>query len=120
MLIIVIWQLNLRWPDYKSIGNFFLIPLTLTTLAGIILGVMYHHRAWCYLCPVGTIGNIIGRMKKKLIIDANKCVDCKLCAKSCPMQIEPYKYKQFGEIKDGDCLICGKCITACPKEAIFK
>ena len=119
MLVIVFWQVYERYPEgYRSIGKFFLIPLTITTIAGILLGIFIHPRGWCYICPVGTFGNLISRIKSKLIISKEKCVICRACSKVCPMQIEPFKYLNTGEILDGDCLRCGKCKAVCSKNAI--
>lgn len=95
-----------------QIGKFFMTLLTATTAIGIILGVIFHQRTWCYLCPVGTAANLIGKDRYKLIIDTEKCVRCKLCNQTCPMQLQPY------ELKSNDCIKCGDCINSCPKTAL--
>jgi len=55
-----------------------------------------------------------------LRIDSKLCTECKLCYKVCPIQIAPFKFKKRGIelIKDGDCLKCGLCVVACPKNAL--
>ena len=118
LMSIVIWQVYKRYPDYRSIGGFFLIPLTVTTIIGVILGIFIHPRGWCYICPVGTFGNILSKRKKKLLIIKEKCVLCKACARVCPMQIEPYNFLDTGKIEDCDCIRCEKCKNICPKNAI--
>ncbi|MBU0683703.1 MAG: EFR1 family ferrodoxin [Candidatus Omnitrophica bacterium] len=53
----------------------------------------------------------------KLKIDTTKCIKCGLCAKLCPVQnIEMKEYPQFQD----KCVICMRCISFCPKHAIFK
>ncbi|MFH1397996.1 MAG: 4Fe-4S binding protein [Candidatus Omnitrophota bacterium] len=109
-----------RWPNPENIGKFFVIMMTSTTLLGVILAFFWHQRSWCLFCPVGTIANLVGRNKFVLKIDSEACNECKLCAKACPIQIKPYKFKKTGaqEVKDYDCLKCGICIASCPNKAL--
>ena len=47
------------------------------------------------------------------------CIQCKKCAKACPMQLKPYLAKGLAEgFMDTDCIKCGKCIEVCPKKCI--
>lgn len=52
-----------------------------------------------------------------IILDQDKCIDCKICIMTCPM----------GVFKEGDmimvsapeeCIVCMGCVPACPTEAI--
>ncbi len=118
---IMVWQIVNRWPNPYKIGQFFAMMLTVTTVIGIILALMYHQRIWCYICPIGTISNLTGKNKKPLKISSHLCVECKQCYKVCPMQIKPYSYKKNEsviDIKDGDCLKCESCVYACPRKAL--
>ncbi len=120
-LMVVMWvNLVRRWPNSVNIGMFFIIMMTSTTLLGVVLALLLHQRSWCFFCPVGTIANLVGRNKFTLKIDSKACNECKLCAKVCPIQIEPYKFKKTGTqgIQDYDCLKCGTCVAACPKKAL--
>lgn len=120
LMIIMLAQIILRWPDPYKIGKFFVTMLTVTTLLGVILALVYHQRSWCFICPIGSMSNWVGRKKHVLKINSSDCVECKLCTKVCPMQIRPYSYKKEGEqlILDGDCLKCASCVSACPKKAL--
>jgi len=119
-MIIMGINLALRWPNLNNIGVFFIILLTATTTLGVILAIFIHPRAWCMVCPIGTITNLIGRNKYQLTIDSGLCVECGMCAKVCPVKIKPYMFKgtHIQVIKDGDCLKCGLCVSACPKKAL--
>jgi len=109
-------QIYFAWGDSYSIGRAFLIVLTVTTTAGIVLGAVFKPRAWCQICPMGTLGNWISKGKKPLHV-SEQCRDCKLCAKVCPMQLTPYENKA-GTMTDGDCIKCSSCVAACPIKAL--
>ncbi|MCX8023306.1 MAG: 4Fe-4S binding protein [Syntrophorhabdaceae bacterium] len=113
------YQIIRLWPDFYGIGRFFVILLTITTTVGIILGILLHQRSWCYICPIGTLSNWVGKNRYKLTIEPEKCIECKLCYKTCPMQLTPFEMKHEKEMKfKGDCLKCGLCVATCPKEAL--
>lgn len=120
LMLVLALNLVIRWPNPHRIGMFFMILLTTTTVLGIVLAIIFHSRAWCMVCPVGTIINLISRNKTPLKINSDLCVECKLCAKVCPVQIKPHKFKSnnIQIVKDRDCLQCGSCVAACPKKAL--
>jgi ferredoxin-type protein NapH len=107
-------------PNPFRIGSFFVIMLTVITILGVILGLIFHQRSWCSFCPVGTLANWTGGGKNQIRIKSGVCVECKLCYKICPMQIDPVKYKKnnLEPVTDGDCLKCGLCVAACPVKAL--
>jgi len=120
LMLMMILQIIKRWPDPYKIGMFFVILLTVTTTIGIILALIFHQRTWCYLCPIGSMANWVGRGKYPLKIDSKLCSECKLCYKACPIQVTPFVFKGSGleNVKDGDCLKCGLCVSSCPKGAL--
>lgn len=51
---------------------------------------------------------------KKIFIDKDKCINCKMCEMRCPVQsIKIYNKVTFTK----DCLLCQRCMSSCPKEA---
>lgn len=120
IMIIMIYQLQSRWQNLHSIGKFFIIMLTITTAISIILTILIHQRIWCYFCPVGTLSNLLGGRNNPMYIDSDKCNNCKICFKNCPMQIAPYSFKLQEKhiVKNNDCLKCNICIELCPKKAL--
>lgn len=110
------WQMAAAWPDPAQIGLVFLRIIFITTLIGIVLGIIYSPRTWCSFCPMGTMASWVAawRRKKPLAVQSS-CVACGLCAKACPMQLAPQKEPLF---QHPDCLKCGECVAACPKKAI--
>jgi ferredoxin-type protein NapH len=120
LMAMMVIQIAKRWPDPYKIGAFFVAMLTATTLLGIIAAFFFHQRIWCYVCPIGSLSNWVGRNKHMLTINSAQCVECKLCAKVCPVQIRPYTFKTeaLQAINDFDCLKCGSCVAVCPKKAL--
>ncbi|KJJ83703.1 4Fe-4S ferredoxin iron-sulfur binding domain-containing protein [Candidatus Omnitrophus magneticus] len=94
--------------------------LTSTTFVGIVLALIFHQRIWCLMCPIGTMSSWLGKNKYPLKIDSKLCVDCKICGKVCPIEIEPYKFKNSPKktVQDADCLKCASCVNICPKKAL--
>jgi polyferredoxin len=120
LMTVMTVNLVLRWPDVNKMGVVFVVMLTVTTILGMVLAIIFHQRSWCTICPIGTMANLVGRNKSVLKINSEKCIECKLCSKVCPVQIKPYLYKKEGvqPMKDRDCLKCGLCIAACPTKAL--
>ncbi|SHK60449.1 4Fe-4S binding protein [Tepidibacter formicigenes] len=55
----------------------------------------------------------------KVEIEKDKCIDCKLCEKNCPMDIKLIDYKNENKrILSTECILCKTCINVCPKKAI--
>lgn len=58
--------------------------------------------------------------KSHLFVDLDKCKKCKdkICTKICPAQV--YEADEYGEttVQYENCLECGACRVACPKNAI--
>lgn len=53
------------YPDAKAIGRVFWSIYLIALSAGGILGLLYKPRAWCAVCPVGTLQDTIGGAAKK-------------------------------------------------------
>ncbi len=111
------YRLIVVWGDLTAMGGVLFQAVLYTTLVGIGLGVVYNKRSWCAVCPMGTLASIIGKGKQSLQI-SNECVSCNACTSVCPSQIAVADFKQAGQISDGDCLKCQRCVTACRRGAI--
>ncbi len=120
LMAVMTYQLVRRWPDPAAIGSYFIAMLTVTTILAVIGAMLLHPRAWCCVCPVGTLANLAGRGKYPLRIDSDRCVECGRCRQVCPIDISPFSFKGEGreKVRDGDCLKCGQCVAACPTEAL--
>lgn len=53
-------------------------------------------------------------------IDPEKCTGCTLCAKNCPVDAIAGEVKKVHVIDNSICVKCGKCITSCNFDAVYK
>ena len=70
---------------------------------------------WCAtLCPGGALYSALSRWKILRVKRARSaCIDCVICDKKCPMQLQPMTDKTGGE-----CDACGICVDVCPTRAL--
>ena len=116
---ILTWQIIRLWPDPWAIGGAFVLLLTITTGVGVVLGVGWQQRTWCYICPIGTMSNWLGKNRNPLSMTPEKCTQCNLCTHQCPMQLSPAALKDQDAMPDrGDCLKCSLCVASCPRGAL--
>lgn len=108
-----------NWGDLYGIGLVFYKIIVITSLVGIVLGVIYNQRTWCNFCPMGTISSLIAKVRgRKLHLSvATSCVSCGLCNKACPMNLSPKSYRG-NLVEETECIFCQKCVNQCPKDAI--
>jgi ferredoxin-type protein NapH len=113
------WQIIRLWPDSWALGGIFVLMLSVTTTVAVILGVVWQQRTWCYLCPIGTMASWVGKNRRPLLMAPERCTQCNLCARKCPMQLTPVALKaQLAMDYHGDCLKCGLCVESCPQAAL--
>ena len=97
-----------------SIGQPFYIHM-LTLVLTIVLALLIS-RFWCrYLCPMGAIAGAFNKVSiVNISLDEEKCKKCDVCLKACRMGIT--KLEDIGS--STDCILCGRCIEACPLKAL--
>lgn len=122
MFIMVVFcvQTYYAWGDLSAMGAVFVRIIFVTTIVGIVLGVMYHQRTWCSFCPMGTLASLFSAIKNPMPLKVeNSCVNCKLCTAACPLQLSPYTAKGHTEgFTHSDCLKCSRCVEKCPKNSL--
>ncbi|MCD4746671.1 MAG: 4Fe-4S binding protein [Bacteroidales bacterium] len=79
------------------------------------------NRAFCkYVCPIPVsqkLTSYFAILKQK--VNNEKCTECGLCEKNCPMDIEILKYAKEGKrTLSTECILCNTCIDICPTNAI--
>lgn len=112
-------QMYYAWGNLDEMGLVFLRIIFITTVVGIVLGIVYNHRTWCSFCPMGTMASWLSRKNAKPLQVNNSCINCKICSKACPFALSPYENKgQKAGFTHSDCLKCEKCVAACPKKSL--
>lgn len=84
---------------FRMDGTFLMIALGVVFL---LLG-MFVGRPYCrFLCPYGVLLNWMSRFSKKhMTITPAECINCKLCAKSCPFDAIDYPTDEKEVVKSG-------------------
>lgn len=110
---------------WDRLGFIFVSNYLMVTIVGSLLAWLVAPRAWCSICPMGTMQKLTygaGRLsgvntttdKVITVEDENKCISCAACARACPMQLEPFKNFKDNKFKDSDCIRCSACVASCP------
>lgn len=87
---------------------------------GIILAITFKdNRAFCkYICPITVFLKPMSYFSMlRVKCDKSKCIDCKKCIKSCPMNVNMTDNSR--KRKNGtECILCANCIKECPTKAL--
>jgi len=52
----------------------------------------------------------------QVVSEAERCVQCGICAYDCPVAIDVRSYAWRGlPVTDGRCIRCGECVRRCPR-----
>ena len=110
------WPLLLAGADpglRLMLGWVFSWKTALTIL--IILLSMTLFRPFCrYVCPLGAWYGLCNKFSLyQLNFTPSACVDCGLCERECPMDIEVRK-----NLNSVECIRCGRCKAVCPTAAL--
>lgn len=117
----IIWA----WGNLALIGTVFVRMIIITTLLTMFLGTIFNQRAWCKICPMGTLAHYVAKLQpvssriNHVTFHSDKCIGCKICSNSCPMGIDVLKHKEAGKVSHADCLKCKVCIDKCPKDSLY-
>lgn len=85
----------------------------LIILVLMIVSSFFYERLFCrYLCPLGAVYSILGKMSfLKIKRDTGSCINCNKCTRTCPSAIDVAHRE---EVKPIECYSCMKCVAECP------
>jgi len=90
--------------------------------ACVIFEVFFPGRLWCRkLCPLGGFYHLIGHFGFMGVKIKKGCIACDACKKVCladPDILDPVILGTDEVVRSGDCMLCGKCFNACPKDLL--
>lgn len=74
----------------------------------VLLASLWIERPWCkYLCPFGAVLGLISKISLfSLKRDPGTCIDCKICDRVCPMNIDISSRKS---VRHTNCIVCLEC-----------
>ena len=134
LLLMLLWIFNISLGNYSSWNVFGIyssykgwsdltswISIGGVLLCIIIVSSLFIERAFCrYFCPLGGIFSIISKPRLYKIKKNSKCVNCNLCTKECPMNIDVNRQTfELGKIKSGECIDCFRCVNSCNSKALY-
>lgn len=103
------WRISQNPGDPRHWGGVFWTMCLVTTVAALVLAALYRHRAWCMVCPVGSLSTLAKTTDFAIPVPKG-CRGCKVCDRACPINLEPVK----GIHGTNECLQCGACTSVCP------
>lgn len=98
----------------------FIIGNVIYYILGISLAFIFKdNRAFCkYICPITIFlkpASYFALIRVKR--DKDKCINCKKCIKSCPMNVDMLDNSRKRK-NATECILCNNCVRNCPKKAL--
>lgn len=98
----------------------FIIGNVIYYITGISLAFIFKdNRAFCkYICPITIFlkpASYFALIRVKR--DKDKCINCKNCIKSCPMNVDLLDNSRKRK-NATECILCNNCVRNCPKKAL--
>jgi polyferredoxin len=121
-----IWQMDVRslelflYSPYNKVADikmyqFFanISTFALWTIIALMVLSIVIKNFWCrFLCPYGALLGIAGWLSPlKVTRNTSTCIDCELCTKACPSNINVHKATR---VWSDECMSCMLCVQACP------
>jgi polyferredoxin len=87
--------------------------LALKVLVVLAVLSLFVKNVWCrFLCPYGALLGIVGWLSPlKITRTKVTCIDCQLCTRACPSDIQVHT---AGRVWSDECTSCLECVAACP------
>ncbi len=114
----LIWNPNdpvIDAPYITEVGLWYYLKIAI--LIAFIVASILIKRPFCRtMCPLGAIYGLFNKISFfHLELDDNKCTNCKLCNKSCPMDLDVVK-----KHNSPDCIRCLQCTVSSCSQGLIK
>ena len=114
-------------PGGLSLGTplsymMFYIAMGGMVFLSLALGRRPFCRYGCLLAPFMIAGKTAaGKLRLPhlhLEAESEKCIDCRLCTKNCPMSLDVNRMVRDENMASPECISCGACVDVCPKKVL--
>ncbi len=99
---------------YTVLGTIFVLSITAGKRAFCHYG--------CWMAPFMILGrkvrNTLNTPALHLVAQPDLCANCHRCDRACPMSLKVHKMVQAASMENTECILCGSCVDACPKDVI--
>jgi len=108
--------------DFSSPTKIAMTALGATVTGLFFTGSFVKKRFWCFFCPMSAFHYLLSKVAFfRLIKDGGKCTRCGDCYSVCDLQIKEIADDvKTPQIMMDDCIVCLKCVAACPEEGALK
>jgi polyferredoxin len=108
--------------DFSSSPKLVLTTLGALTTGTFLIGSFVKKRFWCFFCPMSAFHYLLSKPALfRLVKDGSKCTRCGDCYSVCDLQIKEIADDvKSPQIMMDDCIVCLKCVAACPEEGALK
>ncbi len=106
--------LILTHPELRAVlGLLFSVKAAILLL--VLVMSIFVSRFFCRcLCPLGAVYGLMNKISlTRLSVDQVRCTHCGVCARICPMGLDPVR-----ESRSAECIRCFECVASCPGEAV--
>jgi len=108
--------------DFSTKTTMIMTALGMLVTGIFLAGAFVKKRFFCFFCPMSAMHYLMAKPALlKLKKDGNKCTRCGDCYRVCDMQIREIADEvNEPRIMQDDCILCLKCVSACPENGALK
>lgn len=108
--------------DFSGKTSMIMSALGMLVTGLFLAGAFFKKRFFCLFCPMSALHYLLSKPALlKLKKDGGKCTRCGDCYRVCDMEIrEIADDVDNPRIMQDDCILCLKCVAACPEEGALK
>ncbi len=97
--------------------DFETFSIVLTVIIALLVSSIAYRPFCQFICPFGLISWIAERFSIfRVQIDKEKCVQCGICIKACPLEAVEGRVNR--KRLPADCFSCARCLNVCPNDAL--